>query len=99
MTFLSSTACLLASTPRDYLYSRFISLRNINISSMGEAHTKDTIMTRPSKEKIKEVMEQVEALDLPDGAHWALIHELLELDYGDVFDLLAEDHEYFGYSG
>ncbi|WP_168193323.1 hypothetical protein [Bradyrhizobium sp. NAS96.2] len=36
------------------------------------------------------------ALDLPDGAHWALIHEKLNLNYGEVFDYIAEDPAFFG---
>lgn len=50
-----------------------------------------------TKEEVRDVMEDVEALDLPDGAHWALIHDRLGLDYGDVFDFIAADPEFFGY--
>jgi len=52
-------------------------------------------MGKPSKQEVKDVMEDVEELDLPDGAHWALIHDLLGLDYGDVFDFIAADPEFF----
>lgn len=52
----------------------------------------------PTKEQVREVMEEVEELDLPDGAHWALIHEKLGLEYGDVFEFIATDPEFFGYS-
>jgi hypothetical protein len=54
-------------------------------------------MTAPTKEQVKGVMEDVDELDLPEGAHWAMIHERLGLDYGDVFDYIAEDPEFFGY--
>lgn len=50
----------------------------------------------PSKERIKDVLDEVEALDLADGAHWALVHERLGLSYGDVFPLMAKDPEFFG---
>lgn len=50
-----------------------------------------------TKEQVKAVMEEVEALDLPAGAHWAMIHERLGLEYGDVFDFIAADPEFFGY--
>lgn len=54
---------------------------------------------RPSKEEVRDVMKEVEELDLPDGAHWAMIHDRLGLEYGDVFDYIAEDPEFFDYSG
>lgn len=56
-------------------------------------------MTRPTKERIKEVMDEVDELDLPDGAHWMLIHEKLGLEYGDLFPMLEDDPEYFGIEG
>lgn len=45
---------------------------------------------KPTKERVEEVIQEVEDLDLPDGAHWALIHDKLGLEYGDVFDLMEE---------
>lgn len=53
-------------------------------------------MAKPTKERVKQVMNAVDDLDLPDGAHWALIHERLGLEYGDVFDYIAEDPAFFG---
>lgn len=50
---------------------------------------------RPSKEQVKAVIEDVEALDLPDGAHWAMIHDRLGLKYGDVFGYISSDPEFF----
>jgi len=44
---------------------------------------------------VRSVINEVEALDLPDGAHWAMIHERLGLEYGDVFDYIAEDPKFF----
>ena len=49
-----------------------------------------------SKKKVKAVMDDVSKLDLPDGHHWALIHERLGLKYGDVFDFIEEDPSFFG---
>lgn len=49
-----------------------------------------------SKEMVKQVMDEVDDLDLPDGAHWALVHERLGLEYGDVFDIIAADPVFFG---
>lgn len=51
---------------------------------------------RPTKEEVRDVMAEVDALDLPDGAHWALVHERLDLEYGDVFDYIVDDPEFFG---
>ncbi len=53
-------------------------------------------MAKPTKQRVKDVMEEVDALDLPDGAHWALIHERLGLEYGDVFEYMTSDPEFFG---
>lgn len=30
--------------------------------------------------------------DLPDGAYWAMVHEIVGLEYGDGFAVLAEDN-------
>lgn len=49
-----------------------------------------------TKEEVKQVMDEVDELDLPDGAHWALVHERLGLEYGDVFDIIASDPAFFG---
>jgi len=50
----------------------------------------------PELEDVRRVMAEVDALDLSDGAHWALVHEMLGLEYGDVFDIIASDPEFFG---
>ena len=55
-------------------------------------------MTKPSKERIKEVLDEVEELDLPDGAYWAMVHEQLGLEYGEVMDAIADDPDYYGYT-
>ena len=44
-------------------------------------------------------MDEVDALDLPDGAHWTLVHECLGLVYGEVFEIIAENTEFFGAIG
>lgn len=50
------------------------------------------------KQRVKEVMDEVEELDLPEGAYWSLVHERLELEYGEVFQIIADDPSYFGYT-
>ena len=52
---------------------------------------------KPAKAQVKAVIDEVRELDLPDGAHWMMIHERLGLPYGDVFYFIAEDPEFFGY--
>jgi hypothetical protein len=47
-------------------------------------------MTKPTKERVQEVLDDVEAMDLPDGAHWMMCHEQLGLEYGDLFPLMEE---------
>jgi hypothetical protein len=50
----------------------------------------------PSKERVREVMADVDEMGLPDGAHWAMVHERLGLEYGDVFDIIDSDPDFFG---
>ncbi len=52
--------------------------------------------TRLTNERIKKVMEEVDALDLPDDLHWAIVHQRLGLDYGEVFEIIARDMTFFG---
>jgi hypothetical protein len=47
-------------------------------------------MTKPTAERIQEVLDECEELDLSDGAYWMLVHEKLNLEYGDVFPMLEE---------
>lgn len=49
-----------------------------------------------TKEEVKKVMDEVSQLDLADGAHWSMIHDRLNIEYGDVFDIIAQDPQYFG---
>ncbi|OOG62006.1 hypothetical protein B0E45_31870 [Sinorhizobium sp. A49] len=49
---------------------------------------------RPTKEEVRDVMAEVDALR--DGAHWMLVDERLDLEYGDVFDYIVDDPEFFG---
>ena len=62
-------------------------------------HDMRTTMNRrkrkPTKEQVKAVMDEVDLHDLPDGAHWAMIHEKLGLEYGDVFDYITADPKFF----
>ncbi len=51
---------------------------------------------QPTSQRVKEIMDEVGNMDLPDGAHWALIHERLGLEYGDVFQIIADDPDFFG---
>ena len=53
-------------------------------------------MGRPTKERIREVLDEVNAMDLSDAKHWHVVHRKLGLRYGDVFDLMLEDREFFG---
>lgn len=50
---------------------------------------------QPTKEQVKAVMDEVNLHGLPDGAHWAMIHERLGLECGDVFDYIAADPKFF----
>ena len=39
---------------------------------------------KPTKEAVKAVLDKVDALDLPDGAHWAMVHERMSNEECDV---------------
>jgi len=54
-------------------------------------------MTDPTKEEVKAVLDDPALGNLPDGAYWGVVHERLGLEYGDVFDIIANDPDYFGY--
>ena len=55
-------------------------------------------MRKLTKEEVKTVIDEVDDMDLPDGAHWLLIHEKLGLEYGDVFDYITADPAFFNCS-
>ena len=61
--------------------------------SAGEVEAREAV--KPTKQQVKAVMDEVDELDLPDGAYWALVHERLGLEYSDVFDYIAADPGYF----
>jgi len=50
----------------------------------------------PTKERVKRVMEDVGALDLSDEAYWAAVQKMLDLEEGEVFEIIARDMTYFG---
>lgn len=54
-------------------------------------------MFDPTKEEVKAVLDELEDYDLPDGAYWAMAHDRLGLEYGDIFDFIADDPEFFDY--
>ena len=45
---------------------------------------------KPTKENVAETLEAVTAFDLPDGAHWQMCHDMLDLEYGELFPLMEE---------
>lgn len=42
-----------------------------------------------SRMSFDDAMQMAECMDLPDGAFWAMSHELAGLDYGDGFPVIA----------
>jgi hypothetical protein len=54
---------------------------------------------KPTKQEVKDVLDDPSLEDLPDGAYWSVVHERLDLEYGDVFDYIAEDPQFFEYEG
>ena len=54
-------------------------------------------MSSPTKEDVKRVMDEVEVLDLPDGAHWQMISDRLGIPAESVTDYIFADPDFFGY--
>ena len=50
----------------------------------------------PTRERVKRVMEEVDALGLSNEAYWAAVQKMLGLDEGEVFEIIAKDMTYFG---
>jgi hypothetical protein len=51
----------------------------------------------PTRERVKRVMEEVDALGLSDEAYWAAVQKMLGLDDGEVFEIIDKDMTYFGF--
>lgn len=52
-------------------------------------------MKRPTKQEVKDVIDDLETLNLPVGAFWSMVHERLGLEYGEVFPIMTSDPEFF----
>ena len=49
----------------------------------------------PNKHQVKVALEIASEANLPDGAYWQMVHDILELEYGDVFPIIAEDPDFY----
>ena len=49
----------------------------------------------PDKHEIKVALEIASEANLPDGAYWQMVHDILKLEYGDVFPIIAEDPDFY----
>jgi len=45
---------------------------------------------KPTKDQVIQALAIADAADVEDGAYWAIVHDTLDLDYGDAFSLLEE---------
>ena len=55
-------------------------------------------MPNVSRDRIKQVVEEVRALDPPAETFWQIVEERLGLDSGDVFHFIAEDPVFYGFA-
>lgn len=63
------------------------------MSRRKHKQAKKASKTKPGQRMpIRDAMELVDD-DLPDGAYWAMVHEMAGLDYGDGFDELISEIE------
>lgn len=48
-------------------------------------------------ERVKRVYDEVDALGLPDGAHWALVGERLGMEGYEVMEVIGDNPTFFGF--
>lgn len=51
------------------------------------------------KEKLRRVVEEIRALNVPPGQFWEMVEERMGADHGDVFHFIAEDPVFYGFAG
>ncbi len=54
-------------------------------------------MRKISRDRIKQVVDEVRTLDPPADSFWQIVEERLGLDSGDVFHFIAEDPVFYGF--
>lgn len=47
----------------------------------------------PTLEAVKDAMQEAADMDLPAGAEWQMIHDLLGVQVGDINDLIRKASE------
>ena len=55
-------------------------------------------MPKLSRERIKQVVDEVRLLDPPAESFWQIVEERLGLDSGDVFHFISEDPVFYGFA-
>ena len=53
----------------------------------------------PDRERVKAVVEEVCALNLPPDSFWEMVEERLGLEHGDAFHFIAADPVFYGFAG
>lgn len=51
---------------------------------------------RHTLQEIKDIYEEIDELDLPDGAHWAMVGERLGMEGYEVMEIMADNPKFFG---
>lgn len=89
--FIDETQSPKAKKMKEAKRKKRAQMRSIERNVKHKLNAKHTV--EPStitKDQIKMVLDEVDEMDLPDGAHWAMVHEKLGLEYGDVFPLMED---------
>ena len=55
-------------------------------------------MAAIDREKLRRVVEEVRALNVPPGLFWEMVEERMGVDHGDVFHFIAEDPVFYGFA-
>ncbi|CAN5257090.1 hypothetical protein BH10PSE7_BH10PSE7_28770 [soil metagenome] len=55
-------------------------------------------MVAVDKEKLRRIVTEVRALNVPADVFWEMVEERLGTDHGDVFHFIAEDPAFYGFA-
>ena len=50
------------------------------------------------KERLREVLEECEAGDPPEGAYWEMVYDVLGVGPTVVMDMIARDPRFYGFA-
>lgn len=55
-------------------------------------------MAAIDRERLRQVVEEVRALNVSSSQFWEMVEERMGADHGDVFHFIAEDPVFYGFA-